>query len=462
MESTSPFINHNFTKLFAAQLTALAGSGLATIALALLAYDLAEGDAGKVLGTALALKMVAYVIISPIAGSYASMLPRRQLLVGLDIARALVVVMLPFVTQIWQVYVLIFLLSACSAVFTPVFQATIPDLLPDDAQYTRALSLSRLAYDLENLVSPTVAAIALTFLSYHLLFVANAITFGLSALLVLWASLPTSPPSQFDENAWARTTFGIRAYLKTPRLRGLLALSFAVATGGAMVIVNTVVYVRDYLGGNETQLALVMACYGAGSMIVALAMPKVLDRFPDRPFMMTGAAIVTASLIAGIAMPGYIGLFVIWFLLGAGSSMIQAPAGRLLKRSSNEESRNAIYAAQFALSHACWLIAYPLGGWAGSLAGLDITFGILAVATFFGTVCAFMIWPVTDKVMQRHTHDPIAHEHVHSHDVHHQHQHEGWEGPEPHRHFHRHDALTHEHAFSIDHHHLSWPSPTRL
>ena len=40
-----------------------------TFALALLAYDLAAGDAGIVLGTTLALKIIAYVVVAPIAGA---------------------------------------------------------------------------------------------------------------------------------------------------------------------------------------------------------------------------------------------------------------------------------------------------------------------------------------------------------------------------------------------------------
>jgi hypothetical protein len=52
------------------------------------------------------------------------------------------------VTEVRQVYLLIFLLRSASAGFTPTFQATIPDVLPDDGT-PAALSLSRLAYDLE-------------------------------------------------------------------------------------------------------------------------------------------------------------------------------------------------------------------------------------------------------------------------------------------------------------------------
>ena len=100
-----------------------------------------------VLGTALAIKMIAYVGIAPIAGSLAGHVSRRPFLVAMDLVRASTANALPFVTQVWQIYLLIFLLQAASAAFTPTFQAIIPDVLPDERDYTRALSLSRLAYD---------------------------------------------------------------------------------------------------------------------------------------------------------------------------------------------------------------------------------------------------------------------------------------------------------------------------
>ena len=150
--------NNIYRNLLSAQIIALIGTGLATIALALLAYDLAGSNAGAVLGTALAIKMIAYIFVAPIVGAYADRLPRRAFLVAMDAVRAGVAFMLPFVDQIWQIYLLIFILQSASAAFTPTFQATIPDVLPDEDDYTKALSFSRLAYDLENLLSPMLAA----------------------------------------------------------------------------------------------------------------------------------------------------------------------------------------------------------------------------------------------------------------------------------------------------------------
>ncbi len=153
----SPLADPAFRRLFAAQVIALVGTGLSTVALTLLAFELAGGNAGVVLGTALAVKMIAYVFFAPVVGGLAHRLPRKPLLITLDVLRAGLVLALPFITQIWQIYLLIFLINLMSAGFKPVFQATIPSILPDEARYTKALSLSRIAYDLESLASPLLA-----------------------------------------------------------------------------------------------------------------------------------------------------------------------------------------------------------------------------------------------------------------------------------------------------------------
>lgn len=260
--------NRTYRHLFGAQVIALVGTGLATVALGLLAYDIAGSEAGAVLGTALAIKMIAYVTVAPVAGAFAEILPRRRLLVALDLVRAAVALFLPFVTEVWQVYVLIFVLQSSSAAFTPTFQATIPDVLPDEKDYTRALSLSRLAYDLESLVSPALAALLLTVISFHSLFAGTVIGFVASAALVVSVVLP-SPTATVRRSIFERTTRGLRIYLATPRLRGLLAICLAVSAAGSMVIVNTVVFVQSALHLSQQDTALALASFGGGSMLAA-------------------------------------------------------------------------------------------------------------------------------------------------------------------------------------------------
>ncbi|MFF7178714.1 MFS transporter [Streptomyces sp. NPDC008121] len=425
--------HRTYRHLLAAQVVALAGTGLATVALSLLAYDLAGTDASAVLGTALALKMTAYIGIAPVIGTLADRVPRRALLVASDLIRAAAALALPFVTQVWQIYALILLLQAASAAFTPTFQATIPDVLPDERDYTRALSLSRLAYDLENLCSPALAAGLLTFLSSERLFAGTALGFLASAALVLSVVLPRPRPVERVGGLWAKASFGTRLVLATPRLRALLALDLAVAAGGAMVLVNTVVLVRDTLGRSAGDVSLALGAYGAGSMLVALLLPRVLDRIRERAVMLPAAFALTAvlALLAlapalgppsgpSAARPGpatadwaWPALLAAWLLLGAAGSAVLTPAGRIVRRSARAADLPAVFAARFSLSHGCWLLAYPLAGWTAARAGLTASAAVLTGVALLAALTAVRLWPRTGPDALEHVHPELAPDHPH-------------------------------------------------
>ncbi|MFN0114364.1 MAG: MFS transporter [Paracoccaceae bacterium] len=427
--------NRTFRHLFAAQLVALVGTGLATVALGLLAWQLAGADAGLVLGTALAIKMIAYVTLAPVAAALAERLPRRGFLVALDLIRAGVVLFLPFVTEVWQVYVLIFVLQAASAGFTPAFQATIPDVLPDERDYTNALSLMRLTEDLEQLLSPMLAAALLTVVGFPVLFGGTVAGFVLSALLVVTVVLPARAPAEAGQ-FWARTTKGIRIYLATPRLRGLMVMELAVAAAGAMIYVNTVVLVQARFGLGGSQVALAFAAFGAGSMLAAILLPRLLDRLADRPVMLGGAGLMVAGVAMTPLMPGPVALMALWAVIGFGFSLTQTPIGRILNRSARPEDRPAVFAAQFALSHACWLVTYPLAGWLGSAFGLAQAALGLAALGMAAMVAVLRLWPALDPVDLTHDHSDLAPDHPHLRE-----EHDG----------------AHRHAVMIDPLHPHWP-----
>ncbi len=394
--------NPTYAKLFSAQIVALLGTGLLTIALGLLAFDIAGGDAGIVLGLALTIKMIAYVAVSPVITAITAHLPRKPLLIGADLVRAGVAMSLPFVDQAWQIYILIFLLQSASATFTPAFQAVIPSVLPEEGDYTRALSLSRLAYDFESLVSPMLAALLLTVISYNNLFIGTVLGFIGSAILVFASRFPhIDIPAQSP--FFERLTRGTRAFWASPELRGLMGLNIVVATTTAMVIVNTVVLVKGELGMTQSDVALLLGAYGGGSMVVALGMPKLLDALPDRPVMLSGGIILPVLLLTGAAAIAWLdgssqwfALLSIWFLLGAATSMVLTPSARLLRRNSTEQNRPAVFAAQFSLSHACFLITYPLAGALGAAIGLAPVAVVLVAVGVIGAGLAVGMWKTGD------------------------------------------------------------------
>lgn len=393
----SVFAIRDYRRLFSAQIIALFGTGLATVALGLIAYDLAGPRAAAVLGTALTIKMGMYVVIAPLAAAYVDRLPRRTFLAVLDIVRAAVVLVLPFVTEVWHIYVLIAVLQSASAAFTPTFQAVIPDIVSDESDYTRALSASQVAYTMESMLSPVLAALALTFMSFNWLFVGTSIGFAASAVLVLSAAIPNARPSA-HATAWDRVAAGIELFGATPRLRGLMAFNVVVAAAGAIVVVNTVNYVRDVLGGGEVDVAWMLAASGGGTLVVALALPRVLDRLADRAVMTAGAATLVLGTVAaaalsaaGIVSPVATGA--VWVLIGGGMALIVTPTGRVLRRAVEPEALPQVFAAQFSLSHVAWLITYPIAGYVATNAGFTVTWSILAALAVAGSLAALVLWP---------------------------------------------------------------------
>ncbi len=384
-----------FRRLYTAQVSALAGTGLLTVALGLLAFDLAGGAAGTVLGTALAIKMIAYVVAAPVMSGLTARLPVKAVLIGADVVRALVALALPWTHQIWQIYLLVFVLQVASATFTPAFQSVIADVLPDEADYARGLALSRLAYDVESLLSPLLAAALLTLITYHGLFVGTAAAFLVSLALVLGTAIPRRPAVAATTGLLARILDGSRIMLGSLELRSLLAMNVVVAAATGLVVVNTVVYARELLGGGNADVALLLACYGAGSMVVALLVPRLLGIVVDRTLMVAGAGIGAAGLgvTAVVLVSGtadWTVLAVLWTTLGAATSMINTPAGRLLRRNAGAD-RAGVFTAQFSLSHAGFLITYPVAGWVGATVDQGAAATILAIVATSAAIAAARI-----------------------------------------------------------------------
>jgi MFS family permease len=458
MKQNNPLNNVTFAKLFTAQIVALVGTGLSTIGLSLLAYDMSGSNAGAVLGIALACKMIAYIFFSPIIGGLVHRFARKKFMIVMDIFRALIVLLMPFVSEIWHIYILIFLLNLFSAGFKPVFQAVIPDILEDEKQYGKALSYSRLAYDLEVLLSPTLAGIALLYFSFSSLFILNSFAFVVSAMIIVITLIPKTKTVERTGNLWNEITFGVVSYLKTPRLRSLLILYVGIASASSMIIVNTVIYVKDYLGGVDSTVAIFFALSGSGSMIAALIYPSLSIKLENKTIIQGGVSITAMSLAIMSLELSMIPSLVCWFFTGLGLSLSQIPAGIIVNMSSNPKDRTAYFSAQFALSHICWFFGYLAAGQLALIFGFSFTSAFLASIITICLIYSILFWPKEESTTLKHEHKELIHAHTHLHeDEHHKHHHEFKNDDKEHEHEHKHLLVTHSHPFNIDIHHQNWP-----
>ncbi|MFA3918928.1 MFS transporter [Ruegeria hyattellae] len=412
----SPLANPAFRSLFASQICSLLGVGLLTVALSLAAYRIGGAAfGGQLLGMLLALKMVAYVVLAPLAETLLSGLRRKPAMVSLGLGRMLLLLPMTFVTQTWQVAALVFVFFSLTAGFTPLFQSVVPDILPEEDVYTKALAWSRVAYTLEAVLSPVIAAVLLNGLAAHELFFASATFFAGSVLALLLTHFPThrevSRKGPFLKSAFR----GVWIYRQTPRLRGLVLLNLSLSIVMAWVLVNTVVYAGARLGNAERFFPMLMASYGIGAALGAFAVPKLLHRISERNVILIG---VSGFSVAGAAfatlpiVPAPL-LTVIWAIFGFVSSLVITPGGLVTTRSAARRDRPAVFAAQFSLSHAAWLVAYPLAGWLGGVVSLEMALLVLSGMSAVVASVAILVWPNNDPLERAHSHHDLPDKHPH-------------------------------------------------
>ncbi len=395
--------NRDFGRLFAAQVTSLVGSGVTSIALAALAFQLVGSDATAVVGFALTLRILAFVVLSPVAGVLADRVNHKHMLVAADLLRVAIIGAFPFITAIWQIYVLIFLVNAVTAFFTPTFEASIPELV-GERWYTRAISLSRVATDLETVGGPLLAGILIAAVGVRWTFWFDALTYVVSAALV-WRSRVPSAPTPTTPFPWhgfvSQITHGTRVFLREPSLRAALFLHFAEAAAGAAAIVSTIVYVRATLGRSETAFAVAMAAVGVGSSVAALLVSRRADSAQGhtashrwaRHTLLAGGVLLGVALLPGVLRPPYVVFLGLWALNGAGQAMIAVASARQLAEHTVPEERGRVYAAHFALTHLCWLATYPAVGFLSRAVGVPRTFGLAGVVALLMTAVAASIRP---------------------------------------------------------------------
>jgi MFS transporter, NRE family, putaive nickel resistance protein len=376
-----------FARLYLAQTISLLGDALTWVGLALLAYELAGQQAATILSTALTLRVITFVVVAPWAGMLADSLPRKLILGTAHLARMGLIALLPWVSQVWQLYSLIVGLNIFSALFTPTFKATIP-LVTAPEDYPQAIALTSATGQLLGILGPGLAGGLAAWLGLDQVFWLDALSFLIAALWILTLpgqlnpsqpdpsqAKPTEQQEQPDQptlSVWQNLTVGTTQLFQHPSLRYALGMQLVAAIIGAQILVNTVGYIEGYLHQSQVQYGWVMAAFGSGAMLTAL----LLGQWRPQPstylhLIFIGALILTLALLPA-QVAGVYALMGLWLVAGAGESLVNVPTQTLLADLIAPNLQGRVYGAHFAWSHLWWVMAYPLAGWLGQQGSANI------------------------------------------------------------------------------------------
>ena len=184
----APFRHLNFVLLWGAMATSLLGDGLFLVALAWQVYALSNGPGAMgIVGVAMT---VPHILGLLLGGVLSDRLERRKLMVLADVVRgaamgAMGVLSITGVLQLWQVAALMAVYGAGNALFSPAFDALVPDVVPPDVltqanavdQFVRPAAL--------RLIGPAIGGWLVAVLGIGPAILINGGTFLVSIVLVL-------------------------------------------------------------------------------------------------------------------------------------------------------------------------------------------------------------------------------------------------------------------------------------
>ena len=300
--------NRAFGSLWLARLLSFAGDSAGLIALLL--YT--AGRFGSGLGVALLMIAADFVpgLVGPLAGLAGDRFGKRAVLVACELAQGAIITLIALTLPALP---LLLIAVAAQAILAAVFQAAARAAVPGlvaSADLERANAAIGLGSNGLDSVGPLLGAVLLTVLSVRGLLLVDAVSFVLSAALLLrLPALAPSPGLAGDDSGaalprrlLADAGAGLRAVWSSRPLR-VLTLSFTVVVLFTGVDDVALVFLaRHTLHGSSAAASLVYAGAGLGLLAGFLLLTRVAPRIALPLLIVGGYAIASAgNLLTGLA-----------------------------------------------------------------------------------------------------------------------------------------------------------------
>jgi predicted MFS family arabinose efflux permease len=316
------------------------------------------------------------ILMSSTLGGVADKLPRRTLVVALELTRAAILVLTPTLMNFawWLIIPILFVLASINAVVQPARQAAIPGLVPP-GQIGKA---NAIVVATTMLAGAGGFALAGAILAAHgsttALFIADAATFALAAMVVL--AIPSlgggaarAPLTGALRRTWAivaarpHLVVGTLAALFLPMsFPALIALAYQATnteSGGQIysvleVVLSVGIFVGSIAVGRLGAIGS-MRTVGAGLLLTAAFSLAIAVR---PPLMLVGVALLLASI---------------------GNPIYAVANQTALMVAGDASNRGSVMATRFGLVQTASIIGTAAGGLITSAFSPFATYGVLGV-----------------------------------------------------------------------------------
>jgi DHA3 family tetracycline resistance protein-like MFS transporter len=274
----APLRHRDFRLLWSGMCVSLLGDGAFLVALAWQVYALSDtATAMSLVGIAMTVPTIVFLLVGGVASDR---LDRRRIMVAADLARGVAVGLLAVLSltgalELWHIVGLVVLYGGGAAFFAPAFDAIVPELLPAD-RLAQANALDQVVRPVAlRLAGPALGGVVVGAFGTGTAFALDAASFLVSAAAVLAMRPPTGRPAV----AGVSVVGDLREGWRFVRRRSWLWATFGSAAIAYLLFMGPVevllpLLVKNDLHGSATQLGLVFAAGGLGSVACAVLLGR--------------------------------------------------------------------------------------------------------------------------------------------------------------------------------------------
>lgn len=306
-----------FRSLWLAQALSYIGDQLAQVALAVLVYNNTHSPLQT--AVAYALTYLPPIMGGPVLSIFADLIPRRRVMIVCDVARAGIVALMairhmPFAA----LCALVFLTVLLGAPFTAARAALLSEVLPGD-MYVVGSAINNITHQVTQMMGFLAGSAVIYVVGTHEALAVDAVTFGLSALIVV-AGVRRRPSPRRDgrhrPSLWTITRQGGRLVLGDRTLRPLVC--FAWLCGFYVLPEGLAAPYAKTFGDSPVIVGLLMSAMPTGMALGAFAYSRFVRPDNRLRFMGWMAMLACAPLLgAGLRPPLWV-VIILWALSGVG------------------------------------------------------------------------------------------------------------------------------------------------
>ena len=363
-----------YFRLWLAQVISSTGDWIGLIAILAIAARVSDNS-----GAAVSLVMLARVVpgffLGTIGGVLIDRFDRRHVMVFADVGRACMLVLLPFVSTLFALVIISFMLEVFTLMWGPAKDASVPNLVGNE-QLASANTLSLVAsfgtFPVASVIFSLLAALAAWlggFSALHSLEVDqealalffDAGTFLASAIIVFTLPIPRGPSVRESKLSMSETLRDIKeglAYIAhEPRVRGVIVgLGVGIIGGGAMVPLGPV-FAKAGIGGDAATYGVLMSALGFGAAAGVIGLLFLQKKIPretvfDYAVMGAGVFLMTAATLSAL-FPAALAVAA----LGACAGTSYVTGFTVLQETVQDDMRGRIFATLYTVVRMCLLVA---------------------------------------------------------------------------------------------------------